>query len=1413
MLYTTGMEGKLSSTRTARLIRALARNEWSDEARAASAKKRKERAKSKGSWWSTAGKAALIGGGALAGSVLGAKGASRFLSRGRLAKIGENLTGKLLYTAGGRESSFTPATLIKFRGRTLDKPIEELSKRGGARGAVGKVIRKIDEALQLKEGHYGIGIDKDKVASFTPHRGQGQVLESGKDFAKTWSGVKPNVRVVEEGSVAGLRGKKRQIETKKLNDRWLNQILSGKWGTKDWSCTGKNCEVFARTIAGQKNPVSREVRAIKAGLAGGAALGATPGVAMSIPRKKKVTQNKWSEAARKKSAESRKRKAMSSTKKGALIGAGVAGGLNTAAQVRYSNTLRSLERSAVSPHGFRLSPELVKSLKLPLKTRAAGLGAALALGGLAGAGIGRLLRRKQQVQNILQVINGGPGSGFHGHKGIKGHRGGSMPEGGGAPSMGLSVRSQLIQALGPPALSETPQARAKRTKAVFTKARGLADVYESYAGELERKRRRKFMPLKKPELEDLVRAHSNAAANFYSSADQATLVKGHTTEEQVERLRKADHHAQLAMKYTKRLGYNPKTGRPLPNSALGDFSRSVGKAFVSGLSGAVHETAYKAGRATTKAAFDVAGEAVRGGIRGGQKASEEKSSLLKRIESEFKRAEGLHGGAKNLVEGKARDMEAIVPTFKDLIKSIARGTGTAAKERATAHKGAFLNRPSYDQRLDITRGLVGEVLEREKELKKLRKYLGLRGGSREERPSANRPSKPIPQTIGAGGQPVTASNKDIEETSQQKAQRILDEAVGNQLTANFNSVVTNLAGQVRRATLHGKDYLVAPLSMIVPGVLPGSKGALLYPEDEVRKNPSAWNNIPIVVNHPMKDGIPIEARSPDILEKYQIGNVFNANYRGKLVAEGWFDVERTRKVNTGVYDMLLNGRPIELSTGLYTDNEPFEGTWNGRDYKYIARNYRPDHLAILLTSKGACSLKDGCGVLINREQPTDNIVRKIKGGFKLVSHKGKNLGTAKTKAGIMKRERQVEYFKHVKNEHICNEIRAMVHNVPYDRLAKPWKAIASHLGSAGKIAGVEAFHSIKKIKNPVKAAKSAGSNIVSFTKKRPKTALGITGIASYKYGRRKERKKNQRQMVSNIGFLASKILGKPKKGESKLKGYARTAHHGAMGASSALAGGIAGGMVGSVGGPIGALVGASAGSALGGWMAHRSSKQYGKKAATASGIGGLAGAVATPGGVGRGISKVATGAAGKTGSFMGRAGSAIKRAFTTKAGAGAAAKGVGKMGLDAGTFAGTTAALDKGFGPKQRKPRPMQIQNAWTAEARRKSAETRKRNAAAKGGMNSGGHAAGGLAAGIVVARVAGGKIEKGLQFSHIKTGAREVRRVVKRSFEPAIKYKHDPLSGRNIMYRQPVGVGRKTLRLLKRIRPRIGTLLRMVRK
>lgn len=1389
------MEGKLSSTRTARLIRALTRNEWSDEARAASAKKRKEKAQQKGSWWGAAGKAALIGGGALAGGLLGARTLPRLIGKGRVLEAGESLAGKILYH---HEGLTKPSDIIRIpltkkarelsgqRFASLEQILRKASKGKGLKGKAARVARKVDEFLGIPQRHYAVGLGAGRVADIT--RGEGQriipVTRLGKD-----------VRVHGEGRLVP-KGTKMVDEAKAMNPKELKAFEERYGSMKDWKkgdlCTigDKNCEAYARGI-GEGRKVSTQIRALKAGLIGGAAVGAAPGTALAMRKKKQVNNvliNKWSDAARKKSAESRKRKAMSSAKKGALIGAGVAGGANALAQTAHAGLMRGVEESMRIPG---LPNSAAKSLlRIPLKTRAAGLGAAVALGGLAGAGIGKLLdrfkRQRKQVQNTLQVINGGPGSGHHGHKGIPGQRGGSLPEGASAPSGRQYTRE--LRALIPAApVSETPQARAKRIKNVYTKASRLADVYETYAGELEKKRWNKLLPLKKAQVEELARVHAKAAENFYSSADQATMLKGRTPTEQIDRLRRADHHAQLAMKYTKRLGYNPTTGRPLPKSAMGEFTRSLGRAFVSGMAGAAKESAYKAGRATTKVGLDIAGEAIRGGIRGGKEAvtkpAEKRMAAISGIRAELERARKYSGAVRTSIKSKASKMKTGLPegraSLREIIKGIARGTGSAAKERALAHKERFAApRTTAETDLETTRRTIQAIMDARAQLEARAKSAGVTLTGRARKFKSGSSEAGIPKEvkiIGAKGQEVVASDSDIEKDLKAKVDAVLAARKDNEFTTNFSPITANLSGQVRRETLHGKEFLVAPLSMIVPGVLPGSKGPLLYPEDEVRKNPSAWNNIPIVVNHPMKDGIPVEARSPDILERYQIGTVFNARYNGKLTAEGWFDVERTRKVNTGVYDMLLNGRPIELSTGLYTDNEPFEGVHNGREYKFIARNYRPDHLAILLTSKGACSIKDGCGVLINKESPTANIVHKIKGGYKLVSHKGKNLGTAKTKAGIMKRERQVEYFKHVKNEHICNEIRGLVHNGVYS--------------AAGKQLLADAF---RIAKSPIKTAKSAGSKAVAFTKKHPKTALGITGVAAYKYGRRKERKK-QKQVTANLspGF---------KKWGKRTAGFA-----GGLGAAGA--GTAAGTALGSVGGPIGMLVGGAVGGAAGAWGAHRAAKKLGgKHTAQGADIGGLVGSLGNPlrmGAklLGRGAAKAVTKAAATktavTGSKLSRFG-----------------KGAGRFALDTGAFMGTTAGLDKAFGPKVRKPR-QPTYNAWTDEARRKSAETRRRNAAARQGSHSNTvkTASGGLAAGIVVARVAGGKIERATELKHIATGARAVRKVVKKSFEPTIKYIHDPQTGRNVMYRQPPGVGRKALRLLKRIRPRVGTLLRMMRK
>ena len=41
---------------------------------------------------------------------------------------------------------------------------------------------------------------------------------------------------------------------------------------------------------------------------------------------------------------------------------------------------------------------------------------------------------------------------------------------------------------------------------------------------------------------------------------------------------------------------------------------------------------------------------------------------------------------------------------------------------------------------------------------------------------------------------------------------------------------------------------------------------------------------------------------------------------------------------------------------------------------------------------------------------------KVKDGYRLLSHKGKNLGNFPSKSGAQKHEREVQYFKHAKED-------------------------------------------------------------------------------------------------------------------------------------------------------------------------------------------------------------------------------------------------------------------------------------------------------------------------------------------------------------------------------------------------------------
>lgn len=182
-------------------------------------------------------------------------------------------------------------------------------------------------------------------------------------------------------------------------------------------------------------------------------------------------------------------------------------------------------------------------------------------------------------------------------------------------------------------------------------------------------------------------------------------------------------------------------------------------------------------------------------------------------------------------------------------------------------------------------------------------------------------------------------------------------------------IISNFVGRIRRERVNGREYLVAPMTLIQPNtILPGSQGAGFYPASENRRSAEAWNGMPLLINHPAPvDGRGVSAQHPGVIDKQGVGVARNvrADASGKLQGEAWFDVERTRKVDQRVLDKLQSGEPIELSTGLFLDKEPAPP---GARYAWVGRNYRPDHVAILPDQLGACSVADGCGVLANKHK-------------------------------------------------------------------------------------------------------------------------------------------------------------------------------------------------------------------------------------------------------------------------------------------------------------------------------------------------------------------------------------------------------------------------------------------------------------
>lgn len=218
----------------------------------------------------------------------------------------------------------------------------------------------------------------------------------------------------------------------------------------------------------------------------------------------------------------------------------------------------------------------------------------------------------------------------------------------------------------------------------------------------------------------------------------------------------------------------------------------------------------------------------------------------------------------------------------------------------------------------------------------------------------------LSQCIAKGGTDATCAPSAI-----RQANGVVGNTIIVQTTSNENYTI-------RHTTHQGKPFIVVPVIMMVEGVHRGSHGPLLHTIEDLGKFPGSWDGIPIVIDHPQdEEGNYISANSPEIIDTRTVGRTYNTFVEGtRLRSEAWLNENDLRQISPDVLASLERNEIIEVSVGVFTEDERLDtnGDWNGEEYSAIARNHRPDHLALLPGGTGACSVEDGCGIRANKKE-------------------------------------------------------------------------------------------------------------------------------------------------------------------------------------------------------------------------------------------------------------------------------------------------------------------------------------------------------------------------------------------------------------------------------------------------------------
>ncbi len=185
-----------------------------------------------------------------------------------------------------------------------------------------------------------------------------------------------------------------------------------------------------------------------------------------------------------------------------------------------------------------------------------------------------------------------------------------------------------------------------------------------------------------------------------------------------------------------------------------------------------------------------------------------------------------------------------------------------------------------------------------------------------------------------------------------------------------HSLINNYA--IRTESYEEIDYIIVPVVMMVEGVHSGSRGPILYITSELEQSASSWNGFPVIVNHPTdENGNYVSV--VDASQEQIVGTIQNSHMDGsKLKADLRIDIASLGNMSQETLESIRNQSPLDVSIGVFTDDEEVSGEFNNITYNAIAHNLTPDHLALLPGAVGACSFDAGCGIRTNKKEGKEN---------------------------------------------------------------------------------------------------------------------------------------------------------------------------------------------------------------------------------------------------------------------------------------------------------------------------------------------------------------------------------------------------------------------------------------------------------